>query len=219
MCPLTPAADADPPVGSIHWRETMRESSSRFGRFVACGAIVIGLASQALLSRQAEAVPGLQRTTGTSVSDSSTSKTVAARCPLASACSVAAVRSRAVAARWSWSSWSRFRPPSTIVSWSVRARMGAATRGTGGWPPTRCAPARFRATGSSPRRRAARDSNTPQNTISFCIGQPEVEFGGRVNRRRRTNSSDQPGTPFQRHRGLHLDRRAGMPTALPAPGL
>ena len=61
----------------------MRESSSRFGRLVACGATVIGLAAvQALLASQAEAVPGLQRITKTSVSNSSTSKTVTANCPV-----------------------------------------------------------------------------------------------------------------------------------------
>jgi hypothetical protein len=61
----------------------MRESSSRFSRLMACGAIGIGLAAvQALLASQAEAVPGLQRITRTSVSDSSTSKTVTANCPV-----------------------------------------------------------------------------------------------------------------------------------------
>jgi hypothetical protein len=50
-----------------------------FGRLaVTCGAVAIGLVAGA---SQAHAVPGLVRTDATTVSDSSTSKTVAASCP------------------------------------------------------------------------------------------------------------------------------------------
>ena len=160
----------------------MRESSSRFGRSVACGAIVIGLAAvQALLASQAEAVPGLQRTTKTSVSNSSTSKTVTARCPvgkrvLGGGGTVTGGRGQVVL--------ERLEPVQTATD--DRFVVGAREDGTGyssNWRLTAyalCANP-LPAYGILPSTSGSPSSNSPQNTISFCIGQPEVGFGGRVN--------------------------------------
>lgn len=55
---------------------------SKLRRLVACGVTVAGLtAGMALVAGPARAVPGLQRVTATTVSDSSTTKSVAAACP------------------------------------------------------------------------------------------------------------------------------------------
>ena len=160
----------------------MRESSSRFGRSVACGAIVIGLAAvQALLASQAEAVPGLQRTTKTSVSNSSTSKTVTARCPagkrvLGGGGTVTGGRGQVVL--------ERLEPVQTATD--DRFVVGAREDGTGysgNWRLTAyalCANP-LPAYGILPSTSGSPSSNSPQNTISFCIGQPQVGFGGRVN--------------------------------------
>jgi hypothetical protein len=61
----------------------MRRDRCKFGRLaVACAVTVIGLAAaQAVVANQAQAVSGLVRVAKTTVSDSSTSKTVAAECP------------------------------------------------------------------------------------------------------------------------------------------
>lgn len=57
----------------------MRRNRLRIGKLAACGALVVGaLAGQA---SEALAVPGLVRVDAASVTDSSTSKTVAAECP------------------------------------------------------------------------------------------------------------------------------------------
>ena len=159
----------------------MRESSSRFGSSVACGAIVIGLAFPALLARQAEAVPGLQRTTGTSVSDSSTSKTVAARCPagkrvLGGGGTVTGGRGQVVL--------EQLEPAQTATD--DRFVVSAREDGSGysrNWRLTAyalCA-SPLPGYGILPSTSGSPSSNSPQNTISFCLGQPEVGFGGRVN--------------------------------------
>jgi hypothetical protein len=159
----------------------MLELSSTFGRSVACGAIVIGLAFQALLARQAEAVPGLQRTTRTSVSDSSTSKTVAARCPagkrvLGGGGTVTDGRGQVVL--------ERLEPVQTATD--DRFVVGAREDGSGysrNWRLTAyalCADP-LPVYGILPSTSGSPSSNSPQNTISFCIGQPEVGFGGRIN--------------------------------------
>ena len=161
----------------------MRESSSRFGRSVACGAIVIGFAAvQALLASQAEAVPGLQRITKTSVSNSSTSKTVAARCPvgkrvLGGGGTVTGGRGQVVL--------ERLEPVQTATD--DRFVVGAREDGTG--LPEQLAAHRLRAVrrnplpvyGILPSTSGSPNSNSPQNTLSFCIGQPLVGFGGRIN--------------------------------------
>jgi hypothetical protein len=159
----------------------MRESSSRSGRSVACGATVIGLAFQALLASQAEAVPGLQRITRASVSDSSTSKTVVAQCPagkrvLGGGGTVTGGRGQVVL--------ERLEPVQTATN--DRFVVGAREDGSGysqNWQLTAyalCA-SPLPVLGILPSTSGSPNSNTPQNTISFCIGQPEVGFGGRVN--------------------------------------
>ena len=160
----------------------MRESSSRFGRSVACGAIVIGFAAvQALLASQAEAVPGLQRIAKTSVSNSSTSKTVAARCPvgkrvLGGGGTVTGGRGQVVL--------ERLEPVQTATD--DRFVVGAREDGTGyssNWRLTAyalCANP-LPVYGILPSTSGSPSSNSPQNTLSFCIGQPLVGFGGRVN--------------------------------------
>ena len=128
--------------------------------------------------------------------------------PLESACSAAAVRSRAVAAKWSWSGCSRCRPPPTIVSWSARARMGAATRRN--WRLTAyalCA-SPLPGYGILPSTSGSPSSNSPQSTIYFCLGQPEVGLNGRVDggagqQLHWTNLNVTPTTWISR------DRRAG----------
>ena len=158
----------------------MRESSSRFGRSVACGAIVIGFAAvQALLASQAEAVPGLQRTTRTSVSELQHQQDGRGQVPRWQA-----------RARWRRYGHGRSRPggPGAAGAGADRHRRsfrGRCARGwerllaaTGGSPPTRCAPARFRATGSSPRRRAAR-ARIPRRTPSPSVSaNPRSDLGG-----------------------------------------
>jgi hypothetical protein len=160
----------------------MRESSSRCGRLVACGAIVIGVtAVQALLASQAEAVPGLQRTTRASVSDSSTSKTVTARCPagrrvLGGGGTVTGGRGQVIL--------ERLEPVQTATD--DRFVVGAREDGTGfsgSWLLTAyalCA-SPLPGYGILPSTSGSPSSNSPQNTISFCIGQTEVGFGGRIN--------------------------------------
>jgi hypothetical protein len=160
----------------------MRESSWRFSRLMACGAIGIGLAAvQALLASQAEAVPGLQRITRTSVSDSSTSKTVAANCPagkrvLGGGGMVTDGRGNVVL--------ERLEPVQTATN--DRFVVGAREDGTGylrNWRLTAyalCANP-LPAYGILPSTSGSPSSNSPQSTISFCIGQPEVGFGGRIN--------------------------------------
>ena len=156
----------------------MRKSSSKFGRSVACGAI--GFAFQALLASQAEAVPGLQRITGTSVSNSNTSKTVTARCPagkrvLGGGGTVTNGRGQVVL--------ERLEPVQTATD--DRFVVGAREDGSGysqNWQLTAyalCA-SPLPGYGILPSTSGSPSSNSPQNTISFCIGQPEVGFGGRV---------------------------------------
>jgi hypothetical protein len=158
----------------------MREPSSKFGRSTACGAIVMGVAFQALLASQAEAVSGLQRTTRTSVSDSSTSKTVVARCPagkrvLGGGGTVTGGRGQVIL--------ERLEPVQTATD--DRFVVGAREDASGysqNWQLTAyalCA-GPLPGYGILPSTSGSPSSNSPQNTISFCIGQPEVGFGGRV---------------------------------------
>jgi hypothetical protein len=160
----------------------MRESSSRFSRFVACGAIVIGLAAvQALVASQAEAVSGLQRITKTSVSDSSTSKKVAARCPagqnvLGGGGTVVGGRGQVIL--------QRLEPVQTATD--SRFVVAAREDGTGyasNWRLTAYALCADPLPGYAilPSTSGVASSNSPQSTISFCIGQTQVGFGGRVN--------------------------------------
>jgi hypothetical protein len=160
----------------------MRESSSRFSRFVACGAIVIGLAAvQALVASQAEAVSGLQRITKTSVSDSSTSKKVAARCPagqnvLGGGGTVVGGRGQVIL--------QRLEPVQTATD--SRFVVAAREDGTGyasNWRLTAYALCADPLPGYAilPSTSGVANSNSPQSTISFCIGQTQVGFGGRVN--------------------------------------
>ena len=160
----------------------MREFSSRFGRLVACGATVIGLAAaQALLASQAEAVPGLQRTTKTSLSNSNTSKTVTATCPigkrvLGGGGTVIGGRGQVVL--------ERLEPVQTATN--DRFVVGAREDGTGfsgSWRLTAyalCANP-LPAYAILPSTSGSASSNSPQSTISFCIGQTQVGFGGRIN--------------------------------------
>lgn len=160
----------------------MRESSSRFSRFVACGAIVIGVAAvQALVASQAEAVSGLQRITKTTVSDSSTSKRVAARCPagqnvLGGGGTVVGGRGQVIL--------QRLEPVQTATD--SRFVVAAREDGTGyasSWRLTAYALCADPLPGYAilPSTSGVASSNSPQSTISFCIGQTQVGFGGRVN--------------------------------------
>jgi hypothetical protein len=149
---------------------------------MAYGASVIGLAAvQALLASQAEAVPGLQRTTKTSVSDSSTSKTVAARCPvgkrvLGGGGTVTGGRGQVVL--------QQLQPVQTATD--DRFVVGAREDGTGyagNWQLTAYALCANPPPGYSilPSGSGSPSSNSPQNTLSFCIGQTLVGFGGSIN--------------------------------------
>jgi hypothetical protein len=149
---------------------------------VACGGFVIGLAAiQALLASRAEAVPGLQRITKTSVSDSTTSKTVAARCPvgkrvLGGGGTVTGGRGQVVL--------ERLQPVQTATD--DRFVVGAREDGTGyssNWRLTAyalCANP-LPGYGILPSTSGSPSSNSPQGTISFCIGPTQVGFGGRIN--------------------------------------
>ncbi len=160
----------------------MREYSTRFGRLVTCGAILVGLAAvQATLASQAEAVPGLQRITKTSVSDSSTSKKVAAKCPagqhvLGGGGTVTGGRGQVVL--------QRLQPLQTAAD--DRFVVGAREDGTGyssNWRLTAyalCADP-LPGFGILPSTSGSASSNSPQSTISFCVGQTQVGFGGRLN--------------------------------------
>jgi hypothetical protein len=160
----------------------MRESSSTFSRLIACGALVIALVGlQALLASQAGAVPGLQRVTKTTVSDSSTSKTVAARCPagqnvLGGGGTVVGGRGQVVL--------QRLEPTQTAAG--GRFVVAAREDGTGyasNWRLTAYALCADPLPGYAilPSTSGIASSNSPQSTISFCIGQAQLGFGGRVN--------------------------------------
>ena len=162
----------------------MRASSSRFDRLVACGAIVTGLAAvQALLASQAEAVPGLQRTTKTSLSNSNTSKTVTVTCRagkrvLGGGGTVIGGRGQVVL--------ERLEPVQTATN--DRFVVGAREDGTGfsgSWRLTAyalCADTNpLPGYGILPSGSGSPSSNSPQSTLSFCLGQPLVGFGGRIN--------------------------------------
>lgn len=158
----------------------MRKASSGFGGSVACGAIGLAVV-QVLLANQAGAVPGLQRFARTSVSDSSTSKTVVANCPvgkrvLGGGGTVIGGRGQVVL--------ERLEPMQAATN--DRFVVGAREDGTGfsgNWRLTAyalCADpiplyAILPSTSGSP------SSNSPQSTLSFCVGQPLIGFGGRIN--------------------------------------
>ena len=158
----------------------MRKASSRFGGSVACGAI--GLAAvQVLLANQAGAVPGLQRFVRTSASDSSTSKTVAANCPvgkrvLGGGGTVIGGRGQVILERLE---------PMQIAT-NDRFVVGAREDGTGfsgNWQLTAyalCADP-IPLYGILPSTSGSPSSNSPQSTLSFCVGQPLIGFGGRIN--------------------------------------
>jgi hypothetical protein len=160
----------------------MQVASSRFGRLVACAATLIGLAvAQAVLASPADAFPGLQRTTKTTLSDSSTSKKVAARCPagqnvIGGGGTVVGGRGQVVL--------ERLEP----VQDAAGARfVVAASEDETGYPMNWRLRAYALCTdplpafGILPSTSGLASSNTPQNTISFCVGQTQVGFGGRVN--------------------------------------
>jgi hypothetical protein len=160
----------------------MRQSPSRFGRFLVCGAIVIGLAAvQALLAGRAEAVSGLQWITNTSASDSSTSKTVAAKCPagkrvLGGGGTVTGGRGQVVL--------QQLQPIQTATDdrFVVNAREDE-TGYSSNWRLTAYALCADPLPGYAilPSTSGSRSSNSPQSTISFCVGQTQVGFGGRIN--------------------------------------
>ena len=179
MCPLSELNE-----GAFGGKLAMRECSSRFGRLVVCGALVTGLAAvQAVLASQAEAVPGLQRITKVSVSDSSTSKTVTANCPvgkrvLGGGGTVTGGRGQVVL--------ERLEPVQSATNdrFVVRAREDG-TGYSSNWRLTAyalCAnPNPLPAYAILPSTSGSPNSNSPQSTISFCVGQPQVGFGGRIN--------------------------------------
>lgn len=159
----------------------MRGSSLRFGRLVACGAVVAGLAAaQVPLAGRAEAVPGLQRITSTSVADSSTFKAVVARCP---------VGKRVLGGGGTLTGGGgqvvlqQLQPVQTATD--DRFVVGAREDGTGfagNWQLTAYAVCANPLPGYNiiPSASGSPSSNSPQNTLSFCLGQPVVGFGGSV---------------------------------------
>lgn len=160
----------------------MWETPSRFGSLLARGSIVVGLAAvQTLLAGGAQAVPGLQLSTRTSVSDSSTSKTVGAKCPagkrvLGGGGTVTGGRGQVIL--------ERLEPVQTAASYRfVVAAREDGTGFAGNWSLTAyavCADP-LAAYGVLPSTSGSPSSNSPQSTLSFCVGQTQVGFGGRVN--------------------------------------
>jgi hypothetical protein len=149
---------------------------------VVCSAITFGLAAvQAPLASPAGAVPGLQRITNTSGSNSSTSKTVAARCPagkrvLGGGGTVTGGGGQVIL--------QQLQPMQTATDdrFVVNAREDR-TGYASNWRLTAyalCADP-LPAYGILPSTSGSASSNSPQTTISFCIGQTQVGFGGRIN--------------------------------------
>lgn len=161
----------------------MRVSSSRFGRLAAGAAALIGLAAgQAVLASPADALPGLQRPAKTSVSDSSTSKSVAARCPAGQ--NVIGGGGRVVGGRGQVV-LERLQPVQTTAAdgrFVVAAREDE-TGYAGAWSLTAHALCSdpLPGFGILDSTSGPASSNSPQGTISFCVGQTQVGFGGRVN--------------------------------------
>jgi hypothetical protein len=160
----------------------MQVSSSSFGRLVACTAALIGIAAvQAVLASPADALPGLQRPAKTTVSDSSTSKSVAAKCPagqnvIGGGGTVVGGRGQVVLERMQpvqTATQGRFlvaaREDETGYSQNWRLRAHAI-----------CS-APLAAFGILDSTSGGASSNSPQSTISFCVGQTQVGFGGAVN--------------------------------------
>jgi len=161
----------------------MRVSSWRFGRLAAGAAALIGLAAgQAVLASPADALPGLQRPAKTSVSDSSTSKSVAARCPAGQ--NVIGGGGRVVGGRGQVV-LERLQPVQTTATdgrFVVAAREDE-TGYAGAWALTAHAVCSdpLPGFGILDSTSGPASSNSPQGTISFCVGQTQVGFGGRVN--------------------------------------
>jgi hypothetical protein len=160
----------------------MQVTSSSFVRLVVCAAAMIGLAAaQAVLASPADALPGLQRPAKTTVSDSSTSKSVAARCPagqnvIGGGGSVIGGRGQVVL--------ERLQPVQTATE--RRFVVAAREDQTGysrNWQLTAYAVCSNLLSGFGILDSTSGDvsSNSPQSTISFCIGQTRVGLGGRVN--------------------------------------
>ena len=167
---------------------------------MACGATVIGLAAvQALLASQAEAVPGLQRITKTSVSNSSTSKTVAAKCPagkrvLGGGGTVTGGRGQVVL--------ERLEPVQTATD--DRFVVGAREDGTGyssNWRLTAyalCANP-LPAYAILPSTSGSAELEFPAEHHLLLYRPNPGRIRGAHQRRRRTGSLDQPGTRLQRY--------------------
>jgi hypothetical protein len=149
---------------------------------VSCTATLVVLATaQAVLASSADALPGLQRTTKTTVSDSSTSKSVAAKClagqnVIGGGGTVIGGRGQVVL--------ERLQPVQTATDgrFMVAAREDE-TGYSSNWRLTAHAVcsdplAGFGIVDSTS---GIASSNSPQNTIAFCVGQTQVGFGGAVN--------------------------------------
>jgi hypothetical protein len=160
----------------------MQVSSSSFGRLVVCAAALIGLAAaQAVLASPADALPGLQRPAKTTVSDSSTSKSVAARCPagqnvIGGGGKVIGGRGQVVL--------ERLQPVQTATDGRfVVAAREDETGYSSDWRLTAHAVCSdpLPGFGILDSTSGVASSNSPQSTISFCVGQTQVGFGGGVN--------------------------------------
>ena len=160
----------------------MQVSLARFGRLVVCAGAVVGLAAaQAVLASPADALPGLQRPAKTTVSDSSTSKSVAAKCPagqnvIGGGGTVIGGRGQVVL--------ERLQPVQTATEGHFLVAASEDETGySGDWRLTAFAVCSDPLPGFGILDSTSGDASSfsPQNTISFCIGQTRVGFGGRVN--------------------------------------
>src|SRR5262245_520680 len=160
----------------------MHRSPSRFPRLAACTVSLIGLvAAGAVLASPAAAVSGLPRPTQATVSDSSATKTVAATCPagtnvIGGGGTVAGGRGQVVLERLEpalSNDGSRFIVAARedengyARSWRLTAHALCSDPLPG-----------YAILDSTS---GAASSTSPQSTVSFCVGQTQVGFGGRVN--------------------------------------
>jgi hypothetical protein len=160
----------------------MQLSSLRFGRLAACAATLIGLAAAlAVWASPAGAVSGLQRVSNTTVSDSSTSKQVAATCPpgqnvLGGGATITGGRGQVVL--------QRLQPTQAADGRFVAAAREDGTGYARNWRLTAYALCSdpLPGYGILPSTSGEASSNSPQSTVSFCVGQTQVGFGGRVNK-------------------------------------
>ena len=153
-------------------------------------------------------MPGLQRTIKASVSDSSTSKTVTARCPagkqvLGGGGTVTGGRGQVVL--------ERLQPVQATTG--DRFVVGAREDGTGysgSWRLTAYALcANPLADMGSPLDIGQRKLEFPAGHLILLYRPTFGRIWGQRQRRRRAGSPEQPNKRFQRHRGVHPNRRAG----------